>query len=83
MPRSSVVVDFIDREFHMSHARAPRGYGSWAFEIVNGSRSIGPVPVFFPSSTYADAKRACVARVREACAAFGLSHVAVTLNVCP
>jgi hypothetical protein len=83
MPRSSVSVEFSDREFRLSHGRDPRGYGSWGFEILNGSRSMRPEVAWFPASRFAEARRACIARVREACAIFGISSVVVYVNVCP
>jgi hypothetical protein len=71
---TKVIVEFSTREFEFSHGALPRGRGSWAFEVFGGK------PVFFPSSTYAEAKRACAKRVKEACAIFGYhGHVLVTV----
>lgn len=45
-------IEFITTEFEMSHGRAPRGYGSWAFEIE------GRAETFWHTGTYAEARRA-------------------------
>lgn len=42
---------FDDRSYRLTHGKAPRGYGAWAFEFE------GRAPVLAPSSTFADARR--------------------------
>ena len=46
---AKIKIEFCTREFLFSHGRAPRGYGSWAFDFGAG-------PVFAPTGTYAEAK---------------------------
>ncbi len=69
-----------ETEFWFSHSRAPKGRGSWAFEIANGS--LPPVPRFYPSSTFSEARSRAVADVKLACAIFGVGGE-IVLNVCP
>jgi hypothetical protein len=84
MPTSRIEkIEFDTTEFQFSHGTLPRGVGSWAFEIKN--LSLDPVPVFF-SGTYSEARKACVAKLREALRIFGFNRFAgtyITLNVCP
>lgn len=47
---SKMTVRFDDREYRFSHGKAPRGYGSWAFQ-VDGTIHWAPAP-----STLAAAK---------------------------
>lgn len=42
---------FDDRCYRLTHGRAPRGFGAWAFEFE------GRPVVWAPSSTFAEAKR--------------------------
>lgn len=44
--------------YQFAHGRAPRGRGSWAFEFCTAAG--WGEPVFFPVSTYAEARRAAV-----------------------
>lgn len=44
--------EFSTSQFVLSHGRAPKGRGSWAFVVREVSRE----PVFTPSMTYAEAK---------------------------
>lgn len=46
-----MTIIFDDRAFRLTHGKAPRGYGAWAFCFE------GRGPVWAPSSTFADAKR--------------------------
>lgn len=73
MPKSNVQVVFETRSYEFAHGRTPRGYGSWAFDAGQG-------PEFMPASTYADAKRAFVARLRERLN--GASPTVVAVEVC-
>lgn len=82
-----IKVAFEDSEFRASHGRAPRGRGSWAFEVVGlcaarDRERLAP-PVFYPSSTFAEARKAVRRDVRQACAVFGWTAGEVVLNVCP
>ena len=51
-------VDFHTDEYMFSHAKAPSGRGSWAFQIcaINGETGKGGIH-FSPSMTLADARR--------------------------
>lgn len=42
---------FDDRAYRVTHGRAPRGYGAWAFQFE------GMDPVWAPSGTLTEAKR--------------------------
>lgn len=54
MPLSAIRVD--TAPYERSHMKAPRGRGSWAFDL-DGERRFA-VPLFWHSGTYAEAVRA-------------------------
>lgn len=70
-----VKVEFSTTEFQFSHSRLPKGRGSWAFESA-----LWAGPKFYPSSTYAEARKAVVADVRKLAPN---ESATVVVNVCP
>jgi hypothetical protein len=78
-------VNFNTTEFVASHCRAPRGRGSWAFEVatVDGHLAEGPME-FSPSMTYTDAKKWMRTRATEWVNALPYGDASdVTVNVLP
>lgn len=56
MPRKTPI-DIDTRQFELSHSKSPRGYGLWAFDIVDDSARETVATVFTPQSmNYSDAK---------------------------
>lgn len=53
-------IDINDREYVLSHMKAPRGRGMWAFRIAHTTMPL----LWSPTSTYADAKVWARAAVR-------------------
>lgn len=74
MPKNpTITVVFETRSYEFAHGRAPKGYGSWAFDAGQG-------PEFMPASTYADAKKAFVALLRGRLSV--TSPTVVSVEVC-
>jgi hypothetical protein len=71
-----IKIEFTTSEFEFSHGRKPKGRGSWAFEAPTWEG-----PKFYPSSTYAEARKAVIADVRKLAPADASATVFV--NVCP
>lgn len=63
-------VYFDTRDYRLTYGHEPRGRGSWAF-IFGGS--YGHHPQFFPSSTYAEARKLARAEAKR----IGVSDVTV------
>lgn len=58
--RSNMKVSILNSEYKRSHGKTPKGFGSWAFNIMDGSPSPAAVErtVFTPySMTFSDARR--------------------------
>ena len=51
-------VTFNTLDFHFSHGKAPKGYGSWGFFFKASDRKDCTKAWFAPSSSFADAKKA-------------------------
>lgn len=60
MPRSTIKFD--TKPWTNSHMDAPKGRGSWAFQIDGASKDD---VIFSPSMTYSEAKSWMRAKVRE------------------
>ena len=67
---TSTKIEFCTREYTFSHGRAPRGYGSWAFDFGSG-------PVFAPTSTYAEARAWAREQVRSGREGQGRHHLVI------
>lgn len=49
-------LDISTRRYELNYAKTPRGRGSWAFIVIDGSCNKEVETVFTPSLTYSDAK---------------------------
>ena len=51
------IIDISDRIFKTSHMKAPKGYGTWGFIVMDGSCNHEYATFFVPSpTTFSDAK---------------------------
>jgi hypothetical protein len=57
----TLAVTFTDRAYQLSHMRAPRGRGSWAFEVKHAGVEL---PLVWANGTYAEAKSTAKAQAR-------------------
>lgn len=71
-------IEFCDRDYRLSHGRAPRGRGGWAFSISGEGDAI----YWAPSGSLAESKAWMRAKVRALVAEAGASPAHVLVTVC-
>lgn len=83
MKRTSIDID--SSPFVRSHARDPKGFGSWAFSLQADPRDVTKDVVFTPAMNYSDAKVWVKAwfRQQQAAGAFPADVADVTLYAQP
>ena len=72
-----ITIEFDTSAYEFAHGKAPKGYGSWAFDWEGTRRD--PKPVWAPTSTYADAKKWVRAHIKSIAPADYAGCVCITV----
>lgn len=74
---TKITFEFDTSAYERTHGKAPKGYGSWAFDWQGSRRD--PKPIWAPISGYADAKRWVKEHICEMAPADYAGHIHITV----